>query len=225
MHPDLDLHIRSDAPQELCDLSRTTTDSERVYLVFLVLIAVFCPVVSGTGSNLSTDIANTYSFDCNTGLFINGVASGSVTQLTQLITVWDLMRVHKVEFTFIPQFNSLDIVGNEAAVSNYSIPILYLAEDYSDDAAIGSLAEIQAYGNVKMYRFDKPVKHTLYPRLDGSNGVVDIGANRVDQFMKAGTTSTQNFKGLKTYIDIGTGMDNCSYKCLVKIYYECAGSR
>ena len=43
--------------------------------------------------------------------------------------------------------------------------------------------------------------------------------------MKAGTTSTQNFKGLKTYIDIGTGMDNCSYKCLVKIYYECAGSR
>ena len=76
-----------------------------------------------------------------------------------------------------------------------------------------------------MYRFDKPVKHTLYPRLDGSNGVVDIGANRVDQFMKAGTTSTQNFKGLKTYIDIGTGMDNCSYKCLVKIYYECAGSR
>ena len=146
MHPDLDLHIRSDAPQELCDLSRTTNRFRKSIPGIPSSNRCICPVVSGTGSNLSTDIANTYSFDCNTGLFINGVASGSVTQLTQLITVWDLMRVHKVEFTFIPQFNSLDIVGNEAAVSNYSIPILYLAEDYSDDAAIGSLAEIQAYG-------------------------------------------------------------------------------
>lgn len=184
-----------------------------------------CPVVSGTGSNLATDIANTYSFDCNTGVFINGVASGSIGQLTQLVTVWDLMRVHKVEFTFIPQFNTQDIIATEGSVSNYAIPILYVAEDYSDEAAVTGLAELQAYGNCKMYRFDKPVKHTLYPRLDGSNGAVDIGSNRLNQFMRAGATTTQRFKGLKTYIDVSVGMDVCQYKCLMKIYYECAGSR
>lgn len=181
------------------------------------------PITYTWDFDLTVDRALGFAFDTS-AIYVNG-GSYVPAQLTQLANVFDMMRVAKVEFSVIPAANSLDYNNQTLSTGSTNIPVIYHAFDANDGTA-PVLADIQANPYCHTSLFDRIVKSTIYPRLEGANGVIDVGTNARNQFMKSGTTSTQRWNGWKMYLDMKSQVWTYgSGSVTMKIYYECMGSK
>lgn len=180
--------------------------------------------LTNTGDyNLTADVARTFSFD-TANVYVNGSAA-AIGGASEVAAVFEYMRIHKVEMTILPAANSLAYNDQNLASGQTNIPYVYTAIDYSDDDA-PTLAEMRQNHTLRLDSLDKPIKRTFYPRLDGSNGVIDVGSNARNHFMRSGNTSSQRWHGMKIYIDMNNEVWTYSQvRICMKVYFECMQSK
>lgn len=180
--------------------------------------------LTNTGDyNLTADVAKTFSFD-TANVYVNG-SSAAIGGANEVAAVFEYMRIHKVEMTILPAANSLAYNDQNLGSGQSNIPYVYTAIDYSDDDA-PTLSEIRQNHTLRLDSLDKPIKRTFYPRLDGSNGVIDVGSNARNHFMKSGNTSTQRWHGIKIFIDMNNEVWTYGQvRIAMKIYFECMQSK
>lgn len=172
---------------------------------------------------MTADIAQAFSFDMS-GFYTNGTLR-TISGLSELVAVYDMLRVMKVEFTLLPAANSLDYANQTLASGQTNIPFIYHAVDYNDETT-PTLTEMQSNPTNKVDRADKILKRTVYPRLDGSNGVIDVGSNHKNLFMRSNASSTQKWFGFKIFLDMLQQVwtyGQLTVQC--KVYYECMQSK
>jgi len=173
--------------------------------------------VSGEFSlTAATDNGIGFSFD-TLGAYINSTVNGtqffSISGLTELSGVYEILRLVKVEFTVIGTFDGMDI-DNATAIG---LPLGWAGPDYNDNDVPTKII-MQQNPRVKFFQVGKPFKCVVYPKMEGSNGVIDVGVNQRNLFQQAGIASTQQWHGMKFFFDCVTGTNannliNIQYKC------------
>lgn len=182
------------------------------------------PLIADHTIDLTADPAFSYSFDTQ-GFYTNNGSARLVQGLDHVRDVYDLMRVYKVEFTILPAATDLALNNQTLATGVTNIPYLYTAVDYNDPNT-PTISEIRQNPTSKVALFNKVHRRTIYPRLEGGNGVIDVGNNSKNIFLRSTASSSQHWNGLKLYID----MENVvwtygSGRVSMKIYYECMQSK
>lgn len=175
---------------------------------------------------LTADIAAGFEWDTSAVYITAASGNSSVTipGATEVQAVFQLMRIHKIEVTILPAATGLDYSAQTLSTGATNIPYLYHAVDF-DDSGQPTLNGIKEQKSCFTDLFDHPIRRTIYPRLEGSNGVIDIGANRRNMFKKSDVGSTQRWHGYKLYLDMKNqvwtyGIGRVSFK----VFYECMSS-
>lgn len=183
-------------------------------------------VVALSGSRnfpLTADPTCALSFDMS-GFYVNGTVN-TIQGLSELVAVYDMLRVMKVEVTLLPAANSLDLANQTITSGVTNIPYIYHAIDFNDETT-PTLAELQQNPTTKIDRADRVIRRTFYPRVDGSNGIIDVGTNHKNLFMRSNASSTQKWFGFKWYGDMV--FQTWTYGNItmnVKVFYECMQSK
>lgn len=172
---------------------------------------------------LLADVALGFSFDTR-GVYINDVFDDTLGA-SELHAVYDMMRVAKVEISILPAATGLDYNDQSLSSGRTNIPYCYDAVDFND-GALPTLTEMEQNNTCRTSVFNRIIKRTIYPRLEGANGVIDVGSNVKNMFMKSGNASTQRWNGWKFYLDMKEevwtyGLGRVSFK----IFYECMQSK
>lgn len=201
--------VRSTIPRSLNSRSRTQRSVH--------------PVSGEFQFALNVDNGVGMSFD-TLGVYVNSTAAGtqffSIAGLTELSGVYEILRLAKVEFTVMASADSLELPSVTAGTP-FSLPILQIGPDYNDND-VPTKTIMWQNPSVTTHRLDKVIRKTLYPKMEGSNGVIDIGTNQRNLFQQAGIASTQQWHGMKFFVDTTGGSSSAlfctiSYKC----FYEC----
>jgi len=182
------------------------------------------PLIVNYDMALTTDPAKGFAFD-TTNYYIDGGAGVAINGATDIAAVFDMARIQKIEVTLMPAANSLDYNNQTIGTGVTNIPYVHTAVDYNE-AGQPTLAEIQSNPTCTTGLLDKVFRRTYYPRLEGSNGVIDVGVNRNNIFMSTAAASTQKWNGFKVYIDMKTQVwtyGTC--RISFKIFYECMQSK
>ena len=160
------------------------------------------------------------------GVKINNSAE-AVQGLDSLAAVFELIRVHHVEITVMPSANKLDYDRQTLATGVTNIPYMYEAVDYVDPNGSRTLGQIQQNASCKTHLFDKPFKRTLYPRLQGTSEVVDMGKSGNQQFMQSDNSGSNTiWNGFVMYGDmVNQVWTYGSGRIVCKIFYECCMTR
>lgn len=182
------------------------------------------PLTINYGFALTADPQISIQWDC-TNQYINNSGT-AVPGAAELHAVWELMRVHKVEITILPAAVDLSYTDQTVTTGTTNIPWIYEAIDYVDPNNGTGTSQMLQNPYSKVHLFNKMIKRTIYPRLEGSNGVIDVGVNRRNLFIRSDSLSTQRWNGFVMWGDMasqvwtyGTGRITC------KIYYECMNSK
>jgi len=183
------------------------------------------PVCAQYDIALTADARYAFGFDMS-GVSINGVAGTSgYNGMASIIAVYDMIRVKKVEFTILPAATGLDYNAQTVGTGATNIPYIFTAVDYNDNAQ-PNLAELLENPTVRAYSLNKVIKRTIYPRLEGSNGVIDVGNNYKNQFMKSTASSTQQWNGLKLVTDnVSVNWTYGQMRVHMKVFLECMQSK
>lgn len=173
--------------------------------------------VSGEFSlTAATDNGIGFSFD-TLGAYINSTVNGtqffSISGLTELSGVYEILRLVKVEFTVMGTFDGMDI-DNATAIG---LPMGWAGPDYNDNDVPTKII-MQQNPRVQFFQVGKPFKCAVYPKMEGSNGVIDVGINQRNLFQQAGIASTQQWHGMKFFFDCVTGTNSNN---LINIQYKC----
>ena len=99
-------------------------------------------------------LCSMYSWVCftATSLWINGVSNTTIPNTAEIATVFDCVRIQKVEVTIMSGNDSLDYANQTLSSGTRSIPYLYEAFDPNDSTnpTLGSMQElVNAYAYVK----------------------------------------------------------------------------
>lgn len=186
-------------------------------------------VLSGSGTfALDGDLGIAFSWD-TANAYINTVASGNVPQtisgLSELSSVYQMIRLAKVEITVLPPANSLDYSTQVSTSTKTIIPTVFMYADHNDNDVPSRTTALQDPA-LRIGQLDKIQKYTVYPKLEGSNGMIDIGSNQKNIFMQASVTSTQKWHGFKIFFDMNTIYWPASnVTVLYKCYWECAHTK
>jgi len=181
------------------------------------------PVVVDHDFDLTADMNLSFSFDTE-NYYYNGTAA-AIAGASEIAAVYDNMRVAKVEFTIIPSATGLDYSAQSSTTGSTNIPYVYHAVDYNDNTA-PTIAGIRQLASCRTDSLNKVIRRTLYPRLEGSNGVVDMSTNYKNLFVRSGAASTQRWNGFKIYIDMKTVVWTYgSVRISMKVFYECKSSK
>jgi len=182
------------------------------------------PLTYNYDFDLSTDRRLAFSFD-TVNAYINGTAS-TITGSAEVNAVYGLMRVMKVEVSLMPA--ATDLAYNDQSLSSGSTNIPYVIEavDY-EDGAQPDLIELRQNATARTHLFNKVIKRTFYPRIDGNNGVIDVGANQKNIFQRSGTIgSSQRWNAWKFVTDnVAVNWTYGTGRAYFKIYYECMQSK
>lgn len=184
------------------------------------------PLTITRSFDLTADIASLFEFDAR-NLHILGTQAGSyaVPGAAEVAAVWDLMRVAKVEMTILPAANVLAYNDQTLSSGQTNIPYVYHAFDPVGNVA-PTLSSIQQLSTFRSASLAKGIKRTFYPRLEGSNGIVDVGINRKNLFEKSTSESTQKWRGISLLVDLQNEVWTYgSFRVLFKVYYECMMSK
>lgn len=183
------------------------------------------PLVHSHDFSFAADPALAFAWN-QRRIFINGTGY-DVVGLSDLNSVWELIRVAKVEITIMPNANSLDYNNQTVSTGSTNIPYMYTAIDYNDVSST-SLSSIKQNPTVKMESFDHMIKRTVYPRVQNdSTDLVDVGVNSRNLFVRGTSTAdTMKWNGFVMVGDLYTvaltyGGGHIDFK----IYYECINSR
>lgn len=184
---------------------------------------VIIPLTISTQFDLTADPAYGYNFD-TVAMYRNG-SSLTIPGAAEMATVFDLARIWKVEISILPAATGLDYSAQTVGSGATNIPYVYDAVDYNE-GALPTREELEQNPTLHVNVFNKVIRRTIYPRLEGANGVIDVGTNVKNQFMKTGAVSTQKWNGWKFFMDMqsvvwtyGTG------RITFKIFYECMQSK
>jgi len=176
-------------------------------------------LVGAVDYGMSTDILKSFSFDTG-NVYINGAAAVPIPGATEIAAVYELARVAKIEFTILPSANGLDYSSQTVTTGETNIPYVYHAVDLNDNAT-PTIAEIRQNSTVKIDQLSKPIRRTVYPRLEGSNGIIDVAQNQKNIFCNTGVSSTQRWHGFKLAIDMTNVVWSYSRVSIqYKIFYE-----
>jgi len=171
----------------------------------------------------TADVPIAFAFD-TVNYYWNGT-SATIPGASDLAAVYDNLRVMKVEFTVLPNATGLDYSAQTLATGVTNIPYVYHATDYNDATTPG-LNSIQQIHSCKTDLLNKVLRRTLYPRIEGSNGVIDLSANYKNQFQKSGTASSQRWNGMKFYFDMRNVVWTYGGASItMKIFFECKNSK
>lgn len=183
------------------------------------------PIVANFDYGLTTDPSMSFSFD-QRGYYVNG-AFNAIGGATELNSVWELMRIMKVEFTILPAANGLEYSAQSLSTGVTNIPYVYRAFDYNDPDNGRSLAQIMQNPTVHISRADRVQKFTLWPKIQGTSDVINTGIEDKNQFIQ-GTNSAGNthWNGCVVYIDmVNEVWTYGSGRVVMKVFYECLQSR
>lgn len=174
--------------------------------------------------NLSADFTAAFRWDTNY-LYVDNTAL-AVAGASELANVWELMRVHKVEITIRPGATDLSYTDQTVTTGQTNIPYVYYATDYIDPVNGRTLAAIQQNPMLRQSQLNKIIRHTVYPRLEGTGDIVDVGVNNRNIFMKAGNSNTQKWNGFVIAVDMASqvwtyGQGRIDFK----VFYECMNSK
>lgn len=178
------------------------------------------PLTVNRDLDLTADIAKGFAFDTE---FLHQSPSNtySIPGATEVQAVFSLMRLHKVEVTILPAATGLDYSAQTVGTGVTNIPFVYEAVDY-DDYGNPTLSNLQQNATCRVHSLNKPIKRTLYPRLEGNTGIVDVGTNRRNLFKKGDSGSSQKWHGWKVYIDMANQVWTYgSVRIVFKLFYEC----
>lgn len=166
-----------------------------------------------------------FTFDCQ-NIYIDGGSNTSPGAIainggTELLPVFHLGRVHKVEFTFVPSSVSNDYSSG----SLVAVPVLGTCSNYISNTAQAQV-DIMQKPDFRSQMLTKQIKRTFYPRLEGSNGIVDVGTNRRNLFEALSSTSTQKWRGCDVFVDPVNGVStNQVMTIYVKVFLEVMATR
>jgi len=166
-----------------------------------------------------------FTFDCQ-NIYIDGGSNTSpgtnpINGATELSPVFHLSRVAKVEMTFVPSSNGNDYSSG----SLVAVPVLGTASNYIS-GTVQAQADMMQKPDFRSDMLTKQIKRTFYPRLEGSNGIVDVGVNRRNLFEATSSGSTQRWRGCDVFIDPVNGVStNQICTIYVKVFLECMASR
>lgn len=182
------------------------------------------PLMHSINFDFTADPVLALQWDC-TNQYLNN-AGTAVNGLTQLHATWELMRVHKVEITILPSATDLSYGEQTVTAGQTNIPYIYEGIDYVDPVNGAASGAIQQNPYAKIHLFNRPIKRTIYPRLEGSNGIIDVGLNRKNLFIRSDSLSTQRWNGFVMFGDMVNQVWTYSTGRIVcKIYYECMNSK
>lgn len=182
------------------------------------------PLTTSIDFDLTADYAGAFAFD-TVGYTKNGGANVAIGGTDQIANVFEMCRIHKIEMTILPNATDLAYSAQTLATGTTNIPYVYTAVEYNDTVT-PTLAILSQNPTMKIDSFNKVIRRTFYPRLEGSNGLIDVGANQKNIFQKTGTSSTQEWHGIKVFID----MKNVVWtygggRLTFKVFYECMQSK
>lgn len=183
------------------------------------------PLVANYDYSLTTDPSLSFSFD-NRGYYINGTFN-AIGGATDINSVYELMRVMKVEFTILPATNGLDYSAQTLSTGVSNIPYIYRAFDYNDPDNGRTLAQIQQNPSCYISRADRVQRFTLWPKIQGTSTLVNTGMEDRNQFLQS-TQSASNSKwnGCVIYLDmVNEVWTYGSGRVVMKVFYECLSSR
>jgi len=181
------------------------------------------PLTCGFNFDLTADVARGFAFD--TSNFYVGGGINPIPGAAEVQAVFSMMRIHKVEMTILPKANVLAYNDQSLSSGQTNIPYVYHAIDYQDGNN-PTITEIQQNPTCKTNSLDKVIRRTFYPRIEGSNGVIDVGQNRRNIFQESGVTSTQKYHGIKLYIDMNSEVWTYGgLRVVFKVYFECMQSK
>jgi len=144
---------------------------------------------------------------------INGAA--------ELVSVFHMARVAKVEMNFVPSSTGNDYSTGSAV----NVPTLGTTVNYIS-SALPSLVDMMQKPGYRSDMLTKQIKRTFYPRLEGSNGIIDVGANRRNLFESMDSSSTQKWRGVDVSVDnMGTVSSNQTMAIYVTVFLECMSTR
>lgn len=181
------------------------------------------PITVDHDLDLTADPNIAFSFDTE-NYYYNGTQA-AVAGAADIAAVYDNIRIQKVEFTILPSATGLDYSAQTLSTGSTNIPYVYHAIDYNDNNA-PTIAGIRQLGSCRTDSLNKVIRRTLYPRLEGSNGVIDMSTNYRNLFVRSGAASTQRWNGFKLYADMRTVVWTYgTVRVSMKIFYECKSSR
>jgi len=166
-----------------------------------------------------------FTFDVQ-NIYIDGGSNTSpgtnpINGAAELLPVFHLARVKKVEMTFVPSSTSNDFSSG----SSVAVPVLGTASNYIS-GTVQSQADMMQKPDFRSDMLTKQIKRTFYPRLEGSNGIVDVGVNRRNLFEATSSGSTQRWRGADVFIDpVNAVSTNQICTIYVKVFLECMASR
>jgi len=173
--------------------------------------------------NLSADPRFGLAFD-QTAMYVNGIAY-NIPGATELMAVFGMSRLVKVELTLLPAATGLDLNNQTLSSGVTNIPFIYEAIDYEDGSA-PTEPEIRQNATVKIHLFNRVIRRTIYPRLEGNSGVIDVGTNVSNIFKKTDSSSSQKWHGWKVWVDmLQVGWTYGSGRVAAKCYFECMQSK
>jgi len=182
------------------------------------------PLTFDINFDLTADYAASFAFN-TVGYTINGGANVLIGGTEQIEKVFEMSRIAKIEMTILPAATELAYNNQTLATGATNIPYVYTAIDYNDTTT-PSTAILKQNPTVRMDTFNKVIRRTFYPRLEGANGLIDTGANQRNLFQKNGTSSSQEWHGIQVYLD----MRNVVWtygggRICFKVFYECMQSK
>lgn len=170
----------------------------------------------------TADVSHGFGFS-PTHLWVNGVSSTAYVDAAGWQSMFDLIRVHKVEVTILPGNNYLGYGTNTLSTGQRNIPYGYFATDLNSGGN-PSLNGIRERSDCETFSLDKVFKRTIYPRLFASDYVTDVGANRSNLFVPV--SADVPWYGALLYLDlksVALTYDVC--RISFKVFVELSSSR
>jgi len=173
---------------------------------------------------LTSDPAYAFAWD-TTNYYVNGGAGVAITGASEVAAVFDMARLMKIEMTILPGADNLAYNNQSLSTGVTNIPYVYTYIDYND-ATTPTTVEAHTNASLKTESLNKVIRRTFYPRLEGSNGIIDVGVNRKNIFMHTATASTQKWNSVKVFIDLKNEVWTYgTLRVSFKLFYECMSSK
>jgi len=140
----------------------------------------------------------------------------SLPGVSNFTNLYDQYRVAKLTFHFINQQTT-----QATGAAGSTTPILFVAADYDDDTAWGSLSTALQYENLAYVPFYKELVYSVKPRvaLAAYSGVFTSFANADSQWIDAASTGVKHY-GIKYGISSGTAGTISGWRVLVTVDLE-----
>lgn len=184
------------------------------------------PLIFDYDAPLTADISLSFQWN-NEGCSVNGGAFSTVTGLTNLQNTFTLIRVHHVEVSVLPSAESLSYQSQSITTGTTNIPYFYDAVEFIDPPGNRTLAAIQSNPTCRTNLLNKVQKRTIYPRLQGTSDLVDVGKSDKNSFIQSDNSSGNTWwNGYTCYADMQSQVWTYGQaRISMKIFYECMLSK